>query len=447
MFGHNRRMLGMMRNSVEDIVTAHSDVKGCEYHIHQDGICYKHGKADEGKDIDGDLKVPGKKWSVDDDPELNAMAAQYSGASNKTSAVTTEKMSHIPPKSTRTVNTKHRSFMDKHKDRNHTRASQSKRPSLHITLSSKLHHQVPTVLPSSLLRPTLSLQALTANVDIDKPLPRTPSPHQSPLPLSSTFPEPMFRDMYTFGEGALQTPSTQDLVLECLARLSPTLSRTLTQEAIEEDTARSASYGVRPIESPRNDTSSITSTESFVPAATQALPSPPTSDDSATHSFSSEEDIPSSLRPGFTLHTYIPTTNFTLAPLTIPESMTPNTYSLSSQDIRLHNAVSCVPLLPDTEIRTIIPRSTSPHTPIPPVQRPYHISATSLSLPHFRPLIKRKPAPSRGTDWLEQQYTLFALQGTQGFGLRKGDQKNVRRSRFMEILGNVGKMDGDGRKG
>jgi hypothetical protein len=41
MFGHDRRMLGMMRNSVEDIVTAHSDVKGCEYHIHQDGICYK----------------------------------------------------------------------------------------------------------------------------------------------------------------------------------------------------------------------------------------------------------------------------------------------------------------------------------------------------------------------------------------------------------------------
>ena len=257
----------------------------------------------------------------------------------------------------------------------------------------------------------------------------------------------MFRDMYTFGEGALQTPSTQDLVPECLGRLSPTLSRTLTQDPIDEDTARSASYGVRPIDPPRNYTSSIASTESFVPAATQALPSPPTSDDSATHSFSSEEDIPSSPRPGFTLHTYMPTKNLTLAPLTTPESTTPNTYSLSPQDGRLHNAVSCVPLLPDTETRTIIPRSTSPHNPIPPVQRPYHISATSPSLPHFRPLIKRKPAPSRGTDWLEQQYTLFALQGTQGFGLRKCDQKNVRRSRFMEILGSVGRMDGDGRKG
>ncbi|KAH6846075.1 hypothetical protein B0T12DRAFT_358397 [Alternaria alternata] len=359
MFGHDRRMLGMMRNSVEDIVTAHSVVKGCEYHIHQDGICYKQGKADEGKDIAGDVKVPGKKWSVNDDPELNAMAAQYSGGSNKSSIVTTENMSHNPPKSTRTVNTKYRNFIDKHQDRNYTRTSQSKRPSLHITLSSKLHHQAHTVLSSSPLSPPPSLQALTANVDIHKPLPPTPSPHQSPLPLSSSFPEPMFRDMYTFGEGALQTPSTQDLVPECLGRLSPTLSRTLTQDPIDEDTARSASYG----------------------------------------------------------------------------------------NEQLHNAASCIPLLPDTETRTIIPPSTSPHTPIAPVQRPYHISATSPSLPHFRPLIKRKPAPSRGTDWLEQQYTLFALRGTQGFGLRKGDQKNVRRSRFMEILGNVGKMDGDGRKG
>lgn len=447
MFGHDRRMLGMMRNSVEDIVTAHSAVKGCEYHIHQDGICYKQGKADEGKDIAGDVKVPGKKWSVDDDPELNAMAAQYSGGSNKTSTVTTEKMSHIPSKSTRTVSTKHCSFIDKYQDRNHTRASQLKRPSLHITLSSKLHHQAHTVLPSSLLSPPPSLQALNADVDIDKPLPPTPSPHQSPLPLSFSFPEPMFRDMYTFGEGALQTPSTQDLVLECLARLSPTLSRTLTQDLIEEDTARSASYGVRPIDPPRNHTSSIASTESFVPAATQDLPSPPTSDDSATRSLSSEEDMPSSLRPGFTLHTYMPTKNLTLAPLTTPESTIQSPRNSSSQNEQLHNAASCIPLLPDTETRTIIPPSTSPHTPIPPVQRPYHISATSPSLPHFRPLIKRKPAPSRGTDWLEQQYTLFALQGTQGFGLRKGGRKNVRKSRFMEILGSVGKMDGDGRKG
>ncbi|OAG14128.1 hypothetical protein CC77DRAFT_912457, partial [Alternaria alternata] len=294
MFGHDRRMLGMMRNSVEDAVTAHSAVKGCEYHIHQDGVCYKQGKADEGKDITGDAKVLGKKWGVDDDPELNAMAAQYSGGNNKTSTVTTEKMSHSPPKSTRTVNTKHRSFMDKHQDRNHTRATQSKRPSLQITLSSKLHHQAHT-----------------------------------------------------------------------------------------------------------------------------ALPSPPISDDSATHPSSSEEDIPSSLRPGFTLHTYMPTKDLTLAPLTTPESTIQSSRNSSSQNEQLHNAASCVPLLPNTETRTIIPRSTSPHTPIPPVQRPYHISATSPSLPHFRPLIKRKPAPSRGTDWLEQQYTLFALQGTQGFGLRK----------------------------
>jgi hypothetical protein len=55
-------------------------------------------------------------------------------------------------------------------------------------------------------------------------------------------------------------------------------------------------------------------------------------------------------------------------------------------------------------------------------------------------LIKRKPAPPRGTDWLEQWDRLFALQGTQGFGLKRGE-KRERWSRLMGILESV-RLDG-----
>jgi hypothetical protein len=85
MFAYERRLLGMIRNSVEDIVTGHSDVKGCEYHMHENGVCYKHGNADDAQDLNCDNKVGGKKWSSDNDLELNAMAAQYLGKKTTTS--------------------------------------------------------------------------------------------------------------------------------------------------------------------------------------------------------------------------------------------------------------------------------------------------------------------------------------------------------------------------
>ncbi|KAI4908019.1 uncharacterized protein J4E92_010964 [Alternaria infectoria] len=122
MFAYDRRMLGMLRNSVEDIVTGTSDVKGCEYHIHDDGVCYRHGRAGEFEQTDKVNGVGGKKWSIDDDPELNAMAAQYLGKATTPSR--TDKSSIV-------FDTKHRSSTEKRRPQANKLASQLKVPSLH----------------------------------------------------------------------------------------------------------------------------------------------------------------------------------------------------------------------------------------------------------------------------------------------------------------------------
>jgi hypothetical protein len=368
MFAYERRMLGMIRNAVEDIVTGSSDVKGCEYHVHEDGVCYKHGRADEAEEAESNNGVGGKKWSIDDDPELNAMAAQYLGKTNTPS----------PARETSPIGSRKIP-----KTQQHSPAPQHKKPSLHSMNISTSHHQ-PSILWSRNLRsPQPSIRSLTPTFDIDKPLPPTPE--------------------------AVQTPSTQDLVLECLGRLSPAPSRNPTLDLLNEHLSRLPLHVVPPPSPP-------------------ATPSPKSSDMASTPSstISSTTDcIPPSLRPGSPPSTH-PTRNLTFAPCPNSKPVSPDPYT------NLHRQS---PL--------------SPPSP-PPLQRPYHMSPTSPSLPHFPPLIKRKPAPPRGLDWLEQWDRLFALQGTQGFGLRKGEKKE-RRSWFVEILGSVmvdgerGGRDGKGR--
>jgi len=88
MFAHERKMLSMVRNSLEDMVTENSGVKDCEYHVHDNGVCYRHARADDVEDITVNVKVEEKKWSIDDDPELNAMAAQHLGRTKATSTTT-----------------------------------------------------------------------------------------------------------------------------------------------------------------------------------------------------------------------------------------------------------------------------------------------------------------------------------------------------------------------
>ncbi|KAI8943360.1 hypothetical protein NX059_001375 [Plenodomus lindquistii] len=73
--------------------------------------------------------------------------------------------------------------------------------------------------------------------------------------------------------------------------------------------------------------------------------------------------------------------------------------------------------------------------PRPPIDR-----TTSLYLP---PMVKRKAAPSRGSDWLEQQERLYMLQGTQGFGLRRIEKKSW--FFMMQELFSAVKRSGDGR--
>ncbi|RMZ67286.1 hypothetical protein GMOD_00001190 [Pyrenophora seminiperda CCB06] len=58
----------------------------------------------------------------------------------------------------------------------------------------------------------------------------------------------------------------------------------------------------------------------------------------------------------------------------------------------------------------------------------------------FVQLIKRKPAPARGQDWVDQWNKLFAIQGTQGFGLRKvfDERKKGKGHRWVAMVGDFG---------
>ena len=64
-----------------------------------------------------------------------------------------------------------------------------------------------------------------------------------------------------------------------------------------------------------------------------------------------------------------------------------------------------------------LPSTPAPQTMILATPPPYRIATPSNF--NFASLLKRKPAPARGQDWVDQWDTLFAIQGTQGFGLQK----------------------------
>jgi len=418
MFAYDRRMLGMLRNSVEDIVTGTSDVKGCEYHIHDDGVCYKHGGASEFEEIERGSDLGGKKWSIDDDPELNAMAAQYLGKA-KTTSTTANKRRKIP-------SANRRPSMEIRQSSRKSLAPQLKIPSLHNMYENDMHHREPTVRSRNLRSPRLSTRSLTPDIDVDKPLPPTPE---------------------TF-----ETPSTQDLVLECLGRLLPAAERISTEELLEGCVERTPSEYLRSI----TPTDNADFQHSVKPSRRPPTPSRSSSRPSPTFTSTSRPSspldlIPSSLRPGTPLPSSHPTRNLTFAPLPNSHRTTPKprpqTPSANNPHATLSSSTyhyrSYTPAPRDTSSSSPSSPSPSPSPSPPPlIQRPYHISPSSPSLPHFAPLIKRKPAPPRGVDWLEQWDRLFELQGTQGSGLRRGEKKE-RKSRFMEILESVGSGKGN----
>ena len=115
--------------------------------------------------------------------------------------------------------------------------------------------------------------------------------------------------------------------------------------------------------------------------------------------------LTTSLRRNFSLNPLpLKTTYYRSTPCS-PPPQSPSSIVKSSPDPFV---LRSQPALPSTP-------ASQPTRPV--ITQPYHI-ATSSNL-HFPPLIKRKPAPARGQDWVDQWDELFAIQGTQGFGLRK----------------------------
>jgi len=438
MFAYDRRILGMLRNSVEDIVTGISDVKGCEYHVHDEGLCYRHGRPSEFEEMERGNDLGGKKWSIDDDPELNAMAAQYLGKTTTPSRT---------DKSSKSLDTRHRTSTGKRQTQANKLASQLRIPSLHNMYENDLHHQESILRSRNLRSPRPSTRSLTPDIDVDKPLPPTPEPPYA--------------------------PSTKDLVLECLSRLPPAPEQISPQGLVEERLARTSSDHVRITSSTDNGDLLRPIKISRPPVTLTTSSSTISSAFKSTSRPSSPLDfIPPSLRPGTPLPSTHPTRNLTFAPLpkshrqapkprpqtpsptksntTTTSSLVPYPPRSSTPEPRSSLSPSPYPYRSTTPAPRPSPSpspspSTSPSpSPSPPplLQRPYHISPSSPSLPHFAPLIKRKPAPPRGVDWLEQWDRLFELQGTQGFGLRRGEKKE-RRSRFLEILESVGSGKGN----
>lgn len=405
MFAYDRRMLGMLRNSVEDVVTGCSDVKGCEYHMHDEELCYKHGRVSGLGESERKNEIGEKKWSIDDDPELNAMAAQY--LSKKITPLRIDK-------SSKDLATKDRSLTEKRRHQHNSFASQPEKLSLHIMRDRDIYHQGSTLRSRNLRSPRLSTRSSAPNIDVNKPLPPTPE--------------------------AIETPNTQDLVLECLGRLPPATEQISTQDLVDACLALTHFHPLRSI-TPSDNDEHLRQVEPLISLAT-----PKTSSSLKSSNFTSKsrpssplDFIPPSLRPGSRLQYTRPTRNLTFAPLPQSHRTTPKPRSQTASPNKFHTTSSLAPYPPrphtpasrDTSSPSSSPSpspfaspSPSPSPSPPPLlQRPYYISPSSPCLRHFAPLIVRKPAPPRGVDWLEQWDRLFALQGTQGFGLRRGEKK------------------------
>ncbi|KAF1829428.1 hypothetical protein BDW02DRAFT_536303 [Decorospora gaudefroyi] len=352
MFAHERKMLGMLRGFVEDMVTEKSDVKGCEYHVHGDqGKCYRQGQMKSSGELD---VVEGRRWNVDDDVELNVMAAHYLG---KTSMLhsTSGKPLGTQKRELRSSNIENRVLTNGARGMERDAVARTKGFHPDAIHTSSIHCHGSAASSRDVHTPDTSALSMTSSPDIDKPLPPLPA---SPSAATGT-------GLLENG-GSLRSPNTQELVLECMGRLSPTIFRATTQDLIAECLARSS------------------------PSLRTAV---------------GVDNIPSSLRLG-------------------PQPLIRDS--------------SFLPLpKPNPDMNVDVPHSPPEDTlvstgPSPPLIPPY----TKSSSVHLPPLIKRKPAPPRGMDWLEQWDRLNALRGTQGFGLRKHDRRG-KKSIFQEILGSV----------
>ncbi|KAF1844495.1 uncharacterized protein K460DRAFT_282244 [Cucurbitaria berberidis CBS 394.84] len=97
-------------------------------------------------------------------------------------------------------------------------------------------------------------------------------------------------------------------------------------------------------------------------------------------------------------------------------------------------------------IPLITPQSTNPLSrtisyDAPPATHLPCMSSSRYIAPNLPPLVRRKPAPPRGIDWVEQWDRLDALRGKQGFGLKRRSGKGELRSRFKEMVDSVKKVN------
>jgi hypothetical protein len=364
MFAHERRMLGMLRNDVEGIVTSRSDVKGCEYHVHEEGMCYKQSNVTPAYE---EVREE-KKWSVEDDADLNAIATHYLGRASKTVPMTeNEVKSQQAPSKTQAAEYRMSINAGYRRARSIDAGLRSCSDNMY---ASRAHHHGSAAWSCELDGPK---SPTFPREELDKPLPPTPPPSSSPpVPFS-------FNSSPASAYESAQIISAKDLVFECLARLSPTLARASTHDPKTKFRAAATIEE----EDPSLDRSPAIST-------------------SSSDSCDEEVDIPLSLKPASPQPIHL-SRDFSF--LSIPKP---------------HN----LPLLP----------SRPQHTKITPSQSSHYLPTESSAC--LRPLITRKPAPLRGLDWIEQWDRLYALRGTQGFGLRKEDNRE-KKSRFLEILESV----------
>ena len=397
---------------------------GCEYHVHEGGVCYKDVMRDCGtRDRDGheeEALGTGKEgWSVNDDAELNAMAAHYVG-----------KKEHIGMES---IGASHPGLQSLNRVVERDLARQD---GLRSKDPRPMHRAASTQSQAVSTRTTASSKV--ADLSLSKPLPPLPPLRVTPSTRTLGV-EPL--------DGSSSNPSRTD---------SPTSSKTMTRDVASDIpyATRYGHVGVYPnnydIESPRDRNHRSTSLPSLASAFSLSSSSLLTSlleneydydhDRKEVH----EDDVQTELEDAETATSradYLPTShlvrNFSFTALPKPGSY------ISPSFLQPHSPRAIVTISPNPFTpRSLLPSPISPNLPSlqptsPTITPPYHV-ATCANL-KFPPLIKRKQAPERGQDWVNQWDKLCAMQGTQGFGLRKlfNERKKSKGRRLVNMVGDL----------
>ncbi|CBX93592.1 hypothetical protein IAQ61_008330 [Plenodomus lingam] len=337
MFAEDRRLVTMLRGLRENWDYKFGERIGCEYHIHGRGVCYRKDKCLEMRE----RPAHPKPWSADEDPELKAMA-EYCLGNTKGAVLASKNNMSTVLSGTLVAGTEHLG-----NDRAH-----APEPSRILTTGNSTVHG----------RSRKSKRALA--LENDKPLPLLPPSSASAWSASGS--QSLMSSLLT-GKNRRDDNSDESTLFSKLEQSRSSLA-VQTENLVAECLGRL--------------TSSLSATET---CNYNEVKKGPLDDELTT-------DL---LRPGL--------------PRKFPE----------------------VPQ-PDHKALALLRTSTCDDEAIC-LARPLIDRSPSLSL---APLVKRKEAPSRGSDWLEQQQRLYLLQGTQGFGLRPNERKK-KTSTWRDMMGGM----------